>query len=921
MVASRVVLLGWSALIGGWAQAQQAPYSGNAWAVPGTMEFEHYDTGGAGIAFNDLTPTNTGSPAATLRSDAVDLATDGTASGGVTVQDAAVGEWLEYTAAPSLNPLRSFVNLTLRHRANYEKQVRVLQDGVLLASPLLPATSGTTWGAVTLEKVPMSNTSASVLRVEVVDSGGHPLFADKTTVGLAEQWDVIDAGSTNGTTDSVNLRNVLSGELLRLTSKDHLIYAGGTDPAATNARFILAKPAGAAAGVISLRSRNASPNDTFVSISNTTSAAGAKGTSDSGNDQRFTWTDLGATPGGIAGLAPIGRRISITSVKTSRFLSVANDAGLRLDSLTIAQWINRLPVIDPIFDRTMTWPTNSLTLSGAAQEIDPSGSIAGRNWTQVSGPTAATLGTPTTTPNSPSAGKETTSVAVSGLARGIYVFRFTVTDDTGDAATRDVEVAVMDEANFTTVASTDARIQYFGRVQDAGGSLPRFGWSGTGIRIRFNGPTLSLRLEAEGWPGTKQMFYSILDGDDSNPKVINLTGGTGTITHIATGLPAGDHTLTLYALSGPWIAATRFKGVLLGAGTTLLDPPARPTRRMEFYGDSITEGGLMPDYPYSNTYQAYAAQTTRKMGAESHIMAKSGLGLVKTGYAGSSAGLGSLIGQWNRGVSLDSATIPWAFSTYLPQVVVINILQNDKWQAGSSPDSEFITAYVLFLRALRAERPNAHVVCALGSMDATDPAPTNARWMGIVTAAVNQLRTEDRDGKLHTVFFPWLGPGTGHPNTVQAGAMADQLKAYLDGLPVDVWTDGVAAPAGYQSWLTTKGFPLRHATEAQPMADADGDGAVNLLEYALGGNPWSGADGAATRPALVPAAVGGGAMTFRFPRAAADVTYQVEWSPTMEGNSWQKATWPLVDAGGGMAEVTVPGPAEARLFMRLMVGM
>ncbi len=889
--------------------------------MPGTVEFEHYDTGGTGVAFNDLTPTNTGSPAATLRNDAVDLAMDGTASGGVTVQDAAVGEWLEYTAAPTLDPLRSFVNLTLRYRANYEKQVRIFQDSVVLASPVLAATSGTNWGTITLEKVAMNSSSSSVLRAEIVDSGGNALFGDKTSAGPAEQWDVIDAGSTSGTTDSVNLRNVTSGKLLRLTSKDHVIYAGGTDPAATNARFILSQPTGAAAGVISLRSRNASPNNTFVSISSTTSPANAKGTADTGNDQRLTWTDLGATPGGTAGVTPIGQRISITSVRTSRFLSVANDAGLRLDSLTVSQWINRLPVIDPIFDQTMTWPSNSLTLSGAAQELDPSGSITARSWTQVSGPAVATLGTLTTTPNSPSAGKEATNLSVSGLVRGVYVFRFTVTDDTGDAATRDVEVAVMDAADFTTVASTDARIQYFGRVQDAGGTLPRFGWSGTGIRIRFNGPTISLRLEAEGWPGTKQMFYAILDGDDSNPKVINLTGGTGTITHIATGLPAGDHTLTLYALSGPWIATTRFKGVLLGAGTTLLDPPPRPTRRMEFYGDSITEGGLMPDYPYSNTYQAYAAQTTRKMGAESHIIAKSGLGLVKTGYAGSSAGLGSLIGQWNRGVSLDSTTIPWAFSTYKPQVVVINIMQNDKWQAGSSPDSEFITAYVLFLRALRAERPNAHVVCALGAMDATDPAPTNARWMGNVTAAVNQLRSEDRDMKLHTVFFPWLGVGTGHPNTAQAGAMADQLTAYLDGLPVDVWTDGVGAPAGYQSWLTAKGFSLRHASEAQPMADADGDGAVNLLEYALGGDPRSGADGAATRPALMPAAAGGGAMTFRFPRAAADVTYRAEWSPTLDANSWQKATWPIVDTGGGMAEVTVPGPAGASLFMRLVVGM
>ena len=124
--------------------AQQIPFSGIPLALPGTVESELYDAGGAGVAFNELTPTNTGSPVSALRNDAVDLATDGAASGGVSVQDAAVGEWLEYTVSPTLDPLRSFVNLTIRYRANYEKQVRILQDGVVLASPLLAATSGTT---------------------------------------------------------------------------------------------------------------------------------------------------------------------------------------------------------------------------------------------------------------------------------------------------------------------------------------------------------------------------------------------------------------------------------------------------------------------------------------------------------------------------------------------------------------------------------------------------------------------------------------------------------------------------------------------------------------------------------------------------------------------------------------------------------
>src|SRR5258708_1682338 len=42
------------------ASSPEAPFGGTAWAVPGKIEFENYDTGGEGVAYHDLEAANQG---------------------------------------------------------------------------------------------------------------------------------------------------------------------------------------------------------------------------------------------------------------------------------------------------------------------------------------------------------------------------------------------------------------------------------------------------------------------------------------------------------------------------------------------------------------------------------------------------------------------------------------------------------------------------------------------------------------------------------------------------------------------------------------------------------------------------------------------------------------------------------------------
>lgn len=90
---------------------------------------------------------------------------------------------------------------------------------------------------------------------------------------------------------------------------------------------------------------------------------------------------------------------------------------------------NIAPTANAGTDQTITLPTNSVILTGDGS--DPDGSITAYTWTKVSG-ASATISSPT--------GKVTT---VNGLARGVYVFKLTVTDTDGANSSDDMMVSVL----------------------------------------------------------------------------------------------------------------------------------------------------------------------------------------------------------------------------------------------------------------------------------------------------------------------------------------------------------------------------------------------------------------------------------------------------------------------------------------------
>ncbi len=146
----------------------------------------------------------------------------------------------------------------------------------------------------------------------------------------------------------------------------------------------------------------------------------------------------------------------------------------------------------------------------------------------------------------------------------------------------------------------------------------------------------------------------------------------------------------------------------------------------------------------------------------------------------------------------------------------------------------------------------------------------------------------------------------------------------------------VFAPENYEGWkfnqinpfVTSPPFSVRAAM----MADPDGDGLVNLFEYALGGAPEDASDLATVRPQARTGESGQPEFSFRRQIAATDLSYRVKvstdlvnWNHNGDG-SGQVYTEELPDPafnGDGTETVVVrpvqPLPDGASVFFRLEV--
>ncbi len=143
----------------------QGPYNGTVHAIPGTIQFEHYDVGGNGSAYQDDSPENTGGASFRL-DEAVDLENCTDAGTGYNIGFATAGEWLEYSvdvAKPGV------YEMNLRVACNGDdRTLDVAMDGEMLANDIaIPNTAGwQSWQTVKVANLTLTP-GEKVMRVTI----------------------------------------------------------------------------------------------------------------------------------------------------------------------------------------------------------------------------------------------------------------------------------------------------------------------------------------------------------------------------------------------------------------------------------------------------------------------------------------------------------------------------------------------------------------------------------------------------------------------------------------------------------------------------------------------------------------------------------------------------------------------------------
>lgn len=325
-----------------------------------------------------------------------------------------------------------------------------------------------------------------------------------------------------------------------------------------------------------------------------------------------------------------------------------------------------------------------------------------------------------------------------------------------------------------------AYFQYSGRIDFQSPQAPSLSWPGSSVTTVFTGTTLSVTLDDQYG---KNYFNVFIDNDFDNPVIIACKQGTHTYL-IADDLTDGKHNFTLFKRTEGEEGRTKFLGLTLASGEKLMMPAAKPKRKIEFFGDSITSGMGneaqvgQPDHLLSekNNFLAYGAITARNLNAEYVSTSQSGIGIMVSWFDFIMPQFYDQLDAVGNNESL------WDFSQWQPDVVVINLFQNDSWLIDREkrllpvPNStQIIQAYVDFIIKIRQVYPQAFIITALGSMDATRE---NSPWPGYIKAAVARYQQDTQDQNIDSLFFAFDGFGQ-HPRVKHHQKNAEQLTHFI----------------------------------------------------------------------------------------------------------------------------------------------
>lgn len=342
-------------------------------------------------------------------------------------------------------------------------------------------------------------------------------------------------------------------------------------------------------------------------------------------------------------------------------------------------------------------------------------------------------------------------------------------------------------AGMVRIDAADPAILYQGRVDRTVASKPILGWSGTSATIRFEGTQCQAVLKS------RRAWWRVeVDGVEVAP-FASHSSASDTIYTLASGLPLGSHTVTLYKRTEVQYDRAILSAFLVDG--TVSSPLTVPTRRLQFVGNSITCGYGALDSVNSNPFAletedhsvTYAALTARALGAEEHAICWSGKGVYRNNDNSTTSTMPKL---WEQATPVGTIT-PWNHGDWTPDAVVIDLGTNDFALAPEPDSAAFASAFLAFLLRIREVHPKARLVLLDGPMlsdyyplyEDGNPVPSLTLIRAHMRALAKSMIDRGQTGITTLSLTPQVASvGYGadwHPNRKQHAINAKQLTSHL----------------------------------------------------------------------------------------------------------------------------------------------
>ena len=445
----------------------------------------------------------------------------------------------------------------------------------------------------------------------------------------------------------------------------------------------------------------------------------------------------------------------------------------------------------------------------------------------------------------------------------------------------------------TSVSPDDSNIRYTGRWSQANPQQPWCYWIGSSIIAELEGTSISGTFSA-GSGSNSDYLRVIIDGDARGSSKIAVGTSVSTVT-LASGLSDAVHRVEIVKETdlGDWT----FHGFNLDPDRDLVAPGPRPSRRIEFYGDSNLAGYSLESEQnlgasgLRGSHFGYAGIASRMLDAEYHNISRSG------------ATIGSLNSRFDR-IRYGSPNPTWDFNDFTPDVVVVNLGANN---VGGSV-SGIKQAYHSLLDDLRGEHPAAHVMLfnAWG-WDYNEPANY-----------IDEVIAERADPNMSSMIFPWIfeqwhGCETDHAG--MASVLVEHLKSNLGwtSIPSDVVSGygvgGDLANGGFEEVAPFGGYGWRYRNDS-------GVARVHSPSTAQEGDHFLRLSGGASSHQPIPALGGDtfvvsgwlrGSQSGDSARVTMDFRDQQMWTSPLQtatsihvlGNQWQPFSMTATAPSGG----------------------